>query len=378
MAGPQGWLVVVCEAPSLSLAAALPRHCDCTAMATWRVDVSNSRAVRMRNYPAETAELLEEAYDDDGEAASVSISRNGADYRIFWDPENGSWKQERVDDPTRWRYVERFVPKRSSAAPSTPRKTPRIAAAAGTGVRPAANAAVGSARRAVDVTDDEEAEPVPEAREPEPASTAGPSENSEEEGATQPSVRRDEPPAVASEASASCEEAAATQQVARASVPLVVEDEPPTQLASAPPSASGASALLSASGSQDGPPSASGAYEAAGNETPVSVLLKRMKLREYTYVFQRNGFTSVRWLRGMGAAELHAVLTEDVRMKPGHVIKFEKLLAEYSVDLAQLEEAALAVPPLSHALTDGSRARADDDAAHDDDDADSDETREEW
>lgn len=309
-------------------------------MATWRVDVSNSRAVRMRNYPAETAELLEEAYDDDGEAASVSISRNGADYRIFWDPENGSWKQERVDDPTRWRYVERFVPKRSSAAPSTPRKTPRIAAAAGTGVRPAANAAVGSARRAVDVTDDEEAEPVPEAREPEPASTAGPSENSEEEGATQPSVRRDEPPAVASEASASCEEAAATQQ--------------------------------------DGPPSASGAYEAAGNETPVSVLLKRMKLREYTYVFQRNGFTSVRWLRGMGAAELHAVLTEDVRMKPGHVIKFEKLLAEYSVDLAQLEEAALAVPPLSHALTDGSRARADDDAAHDDDDADSDETREEW
>ena len=107
--------------------------------ARWKVDVSDDRRIRMKDYSDGIVAQLEAAFQADGEGAEVRVHLRGTDYLIFHCAQNGSWKQQRVDDISRWRYVQRVVPKASrtttpktlrttpSAATPTPRKTPRLA-----------------------------------------------------------------------------------------------------------------------------------------------------------------------------------------------------------------------------------------------------------
>ena len=143
-------------------------------MAVWLADRSNTSRVSMKPYDADIQAQLEQVFASDSMAASTTLTIHGTDYRVSYDEENGSWKQERVEDLSlpmkerRWRYVERKLPKEpaaqkraaatAAAAPATDvnssRQTRRRVAEptaasrarkAGSSARPAASSSGGAA-----------------------------------------------------------------------------------------------------------------------------------------------------------------------------------------------------------------------------------------
>ena len=106
--------------------------------ACWLVDVSDTRRVRMREYAADVAARLEAAFDAEALSASVLIRVRGTAYRVRYDAANGSWKQERCDDASRWRYVERRIEEREA------RKAQRTSAQEAEGSKDAVAEAAGA------------------------------------------------------------------------------------------------------------------------------------------------------------------------------------------------------------------------------------------
>jgi hypothetical protein len=54
----------------------------------------------------------------------------------------------------------------------------------------------------------------------------------------------------------------------------------------------------------------------------VRELLRSFRLEEYAPTFEEEGYDDVPYLRTLDEAELRTVLTDAIRMKPGHVARF--------------------------------------------------------
>ena len=100
----------------------------------WLLDVSDTNALKMKDFDTQLVARLEEMYDEVGIGAEIKYTRGSAEYRIFYDrthKDGAIWKQVRCDDPSRWRYVERRVPKQKKQR-TAPAAEPSDAATPGT------------------------------------------------------------------------------------------------------------------------------------------------------------------------------------------------------------------------------------------------------